>query len=98
MTQQSRKESRLEEILLDLKYSLKLTVGIPVGLQRPVITVESARTAILELVRECVPENKYPGHIPMDDDHGCDSHYGCGCTVGGFLDCRTQTLENLEKL
>ena len=91
MTQQSRKESRLDEILNNLAFKV----------ENPGFGEEAfgeARTAILELVKECVPENKYPGHIPMDDEHGCDSHYGCGCTVGGFLDCRTQTLENIEKL
>lgn len=90
MTQHSRKESRLDSIIVDvINHAHDGSTGLG---------MIAARRAILELVRECVPENKYPGHIPMDDDHGCDSHYGCGCTVGGFLDCRTKTLENIEKL
>ena len=75
MTQQSRKESRLDAILvgLELYGSSQGKLGI---------YPDVARTAILELVRECVPKG-----MSLFEEGG-----------NGWNCCRAKTLENLEKL
>lgn len=81
MTQQSRKESRLDAILvgLELYGSSQGKLGI---------YPDVARTAILELVRECVPG---------DEEVGVSPRYQDGETKG-WNACKKQMLENIEKL
>lgn len=87
MTQQSRKESRLKDILnnhhnccADHRGSCEAT--------EPILETKEVYTAILELVRECVPGD--PTHIKLDNY----SHR----EFDGWNACKKQMLENLEKL
>ena len=76
MTQQSRKESRLDNLIMQL------------GCTWDEKQINHYRTAILELVRECVPG---------DEEVGVSPRYQDGETKG-WNACKKQMLENIEKL